>query len=116
MLTQANTWNMNLGPFVNLRGTQIIAFLLYVEITAPSQRPGLSRCPGDQGQVFSIQRTRLVVLSCQDIPRRTIRHEGVETGAQRKDSSRQRVLSLGMRTLRGPRRAELRQNSVRCSV
>ena len=75
MFTQANPWNMNLDPFETLRENPnyclcMLRLLLHFRPRATKEV---------KGNLTSIQRTRVMVISSQNILRRTIRFEGVET-------------------------------------
>ena len=87
-----------IGPIWDSQGKPKL-LPLYIEITAPFQRPGATK--EAKGNLISIQRTRVVMLSCQNVPRRTISYEGVETRAYRRKGSRNGVLRLEMRMFGG---------------
>ena len=75
MFTQANPWNMNLDPFETLRENPnyclcMLRLLLHFRPRATKEV---------KGNLTSIQRTRVMVISSQNILRRTIRFEGVKT-------------------------------------
>ena len=80
MFTQANPWNMNLDPLGTLRGnpnyclssssSSMLRLLLHFRPRATKEV---------KENLTSIQRTRVMVISYQNIPRRTKRFEGAET-------------------------------------
>ena len=80
MFTQANPWNMNLDPLGTLRenpnyclsssSSSMLRLLLHFRPRATKEV---------KENLTSIQRTRVMVISYQNIPRRTKRFEGAET-------------------------------------
>ena len=75
MFTQANPRNMNLDPLGTPRGNPNYCLCMLRLLLHFRPQPTKEV----KGNLTSIQRTRVMVISYQNIPRRTIRFESAET-------------------------------------